>query len=65
MSDKVAFIGAGNMARSLVGGLLKHGAPIDSIVTSDPDAAQRSTMASLGVATTASNDAAIDRKSVV
>jgi len=59
MTDKIAFIGAGNMARSLVGGLLKHGVPTGSIVTSDPDATQRNTMAALGVATTASNAAAI------
>jgi pyrroline-5-carboxylate reductase len=59
MSDKIAFIGAGNMARSLVGGLLKHGVPSGSIVTADPDAAQRTTMAALGVATTASNTEAV------
>jgi pyrroline-5-carboxylate reductase len=60
MRDNIAFIGAGNMARSLVGGLLKSGVPIDRVVASDPDAAQRTTMAALGVATTASNTSAID-----
>jgi pyrroline-5-carboxylate reductase len=58
MADKIAFIGAGNMARSLVGGLLKHGLPAETIVAADPDASQRSTIAALGVATTASNAAA-------
>jgi pyrroline-5-carboxylate reductase len=59
MADKIAFIGAGNMARSLVGGLLQHGLSAASIVASDPDASQRGTMAALGVATTASNAVAI------
>ena len=49
MADKIAFIGAGNMAKSLVGGLLRHGYPATSIVAADPDASQRAGMAALGV----------------
>ena len=60
VADKIAFIGAGNMARSLVGGLLRHGYSATSIAASDPDAVQRSGMASLGVATSDSNARAID-----
>jgi pyrroline-5-carboxylate reductase len=60
MADKIAFIGAGNMARSLVGGLLRHGYQAASIVAADPDASQRSSMAALGVATSDSNERAVD-----
>src|SRR3990170_8970724 len=37
----VGFIGAGNMARSLAGGLLKNGWGKDQIILSDPEPAQR------------------------
>lgn len=37
----VGFIGAGNMARSLAGGLLKNGWGNDQIILSDPEPAQR------------------------
>src|SRR5262245_44682500 len=65
MTDKIAFIGAGNMARSLVGGLLKSGVRIDSIVASDPDSAQRTKITDLGVATTESNTNAINGAATV
>lgn len=60
VADKIAFIGAGNMARSLVGGLLRHGYSATSIAASDPDAGQRSNMAALGVASSDSNADTID-----
>jgi pyrroline-5-carboxylate reductase len=60
VADKIAFIGAGNMARSLVGGLLRHGYSAAAITASDPDAAQRSSMAALGVGGSDSNSDAID-----
>lgn len=37
----VGFIGAGNMARSLAGGLLRNGWARNRLILSDPDAAQR------------------------
>jgi len=37
----LGFIGAGNMARSLAGGLLKNGWPRARLVLADPDATQR------------------------
>lgn len=37
----VGFIGAGNMARSLAGGLIDNGWPVHRIILSDPDPAQR------------------------
>lgn len=52
----VGFIGAGNMARSLAGGLLKNGWSKKQVILSDPDAGQRQTVASvLGVKTYADN----------
>lgn len=42
MNDtRLCFIGAGNMARSLIGGLLADRCPADQIRASDPDANQR------------------------
>ena len=38
---KIGFIGAGNMARSLIGGLIASGLPATSIQAADPDAGQR------------------------
>jgi pyrroline-5-carboxylate reductase len=43
----VGFIGAGNMARSLAGGLLKNGWAQTHIILSDPDPAQREAMQSI------------------
>jgi pyrroline-5-carboxylate reductase len=41
LSSRVAFIGGGNMARSLAGGLIARGAPPSSITVSEPQAALR------------------------
>jgi len=60
MTDKIALVGAGNMAKSLVGGLLRHGIPATSVVAADPDASQRTGMAALGIAVIESNSQAID-----
>lgn len=35
--QRIAFIGGGNMARSLIGGLIADGYPADGIVVTDPD----------------------------
>ncbi|GAB3728747.1 pyrroline-5-carboxylate reductase [Luteimonas pelagia] len=42
----VAFIGGGNMARSLIGGLLARGTPPGSIHVADPSEAQRKALSS-------------------
>jgi pyrroline-5-carboxylate reductase len=60
MADKIAFIGAGNMAKSLVGGLLRHGYPAAAIVAADPDPSQRAEMAALGVEVVDSNARAVE-----
>jgi pyrroline-5-carboxylate reductase len=39
--QRIGFIGAGNMSRCLIGGLLNTGWPKDRILVSDPDAGQR------------------------
>ncbi|HSH29882.1 MAG TPA: pyrroline-5-carboxylate reductase [Thiohalobacter sp.] len=43
--SQLCFIGAGNVARSLIGGLLADGFPADRIRASDPDAGQREAVA--------------------
>ena len=42
---RIAFIGGGNMARSLVGGLVEKGCKPGRIIVSEPDAEQRATLA--------------------
>jgi pyrroline-5-carboxylate reductase len=61
----VAFIGAGNMARSLVSGLLAAGADPARITASDPQAEQRDRLAQLGVAVHDDNVAAVAGATVV
>ena len=55
-SATIGFIGAGNMARSLAGGLLNSGWAADRLLLSDPDANQRQGAAqALGLKTFADN----------
>ena len=49
---KIAFIGAGNMARSLIGGLLKQGYPASHIACSDPMEASLTSIAAMGAVST-------------
>ena len=57
---RIAFIGAGNMAASLIGGLLAQGIPASHIRASDPGAEQRTKIASEhGIALFADNAEAI------
>jgi pyrroline-5-carboxylate reductase len=66
MSDpRIAFIGAGNMAAALAGGLLRAGITPSALVAADPIAAQRERLANLGIATTADNASAIADAAVV
>ena len=56
----IAFIGGGNMAASLIGGLLAAGQPAASIRVSEPDAARASALvARFGIVVAADNAAAI------
>ena len=42
MTNRIAFVGGGNMATGLLGGLIARGTPPSSIVVADPEASQRS-----------------------
>ncbi|KLI98845.1 pyrroline-5-carboxylate reductase [Luteimonas sp. FCS-9] len=56
-----AFIGGGNMARSLIGGLLSRGADPHTVRVADPNAPARDALArDFGVATFETADAAVD-----
>ena len=64
-STRIAFIGAGNMARSLISGLIASGHAPDDICASDPSIEQRNVIEALGVATFAENDPAIEGADVI
>lgn len=54
---RITFIGGGNMARSIIGGLLAAGYPAERISASDPDEAQRQQLTSqFGITTAAEGD---------
>ena len=62
----IGFIGAGNMARSLAGGLLNNGWAADRLLLSDPDAEQRRGAGqALGVQTFADNHDLVERAEVL
>jgi pyrroline-5-carboxylate reductase len=61
----IAFIGAGNMARSLVSGLIAAGTDAGRIRASDPDAAQRERLAALGIVAVDTNEEAVSGADVV
>lgn len=63
---RLAFIGGGNMARSIIGGLVADGHPPDRIHVADPGAEQRSRLErEFGVATSADNHEAVSSADVV
>jgi pyrroline-5-carboxylate reductase len=64
---RLAFIGGGNMARSLIGGLLKTGVPASSITVAEPMAEARQALGrEFAVATFAENrQAAVDAEVLV
>lgn len=57
--QRIAFIGAGNMARSLIGGLLAATPDRFRITAADPDPAQRAQIEALGIEACADNTQAI------
>ncbi len=64
-TETIAFIGGGNMARSLITGLISAGTEPERIVASDPLAEQRELLAGLGVRVCQDNDQAVDGAAVV
>ena len=63
---KITFIGGGNMARALVGGLRASGVAAGQITVADPSAEQRQAIADdFGVSVTADNAAAVRGRRVV
>ena len=64
--DMIAFIGGGNMAGAIIGGLRKNGRDAASIVVVDPGDAQRAKLANeFGVLTLAAADASLAQASMV
>ncbi len=63
---RFAFIGCGNMARSLIGGLIANNFDKTHLIATDPDAGQRQKMKDLfDIETLADNNAAIEKADVV
>jgi len=68
MTDKakIAFIGCGNMGRSLIGGLINNGYDSKLIQASDPDEGQREVSTeSFGIVTSADNKQVVNTADVV
>jgi len=55
----IAFIGAGNMARAIIGGLLENGFSAANIWAAEPDAERLEDLAAQGLNTTTDNHAAV------
>jgi len=66
MNAKICFIGAGNMALSLIGGLLTSGYSKDSIVATDPTKAQRDSVTQgLGIVCYENNNESLAQADIV
>ena len=65
-SSTIAFIGGGNMAASLIGGLVADGYKPARILASDPDAEKLASLAArFGIRSMSDNGAAVERADVV
>lgn len=63
---KITFIGAGNMARSIIAGLTASGYPSDLITATDPNQEQRDLLSMLyGIHTSGDNREAVEQADVV
>jgi pyrroline-5-carboxylate reductase len=65
-NSRIAFIGGGNMARALIGGLLRQGVPARQLCVGEPQPVARGSLEhEFGVATAADNSAAIHDAALV
>jgi len=64
-SPMLGFIGAGNMARSLMGGLIERGHPRHRLLAADPGSEARDAAAALGVEVSENNAAVAARSEVL
>ncbi|VAX01379.1 Pyrroline-5-carboxylate reductase [hydrothermal vent metagenome] len=65
-NNKIAFLGGGNMARSLISGLLKSGINANQLCVSDPDESHRALLhADFAIATGSSNQEAVSNADIV
>lgn len=65
MTSSITFIGGGNMAQSLIRGLLKTGYPANAITATDPVAQQREKLKTLGIAVNEDNSLAIANRDLI
>lgn len=65
LTANISFIGGGNMAQALIGGLIAQGLPATKITVSEPVAALRDLLAFKGVGVTEDNLAAIDSADII
>jgi pyrroline-5-carboxylate reductase len=62
----IAFIGCGNMSRSLIGGLIANGVKTERLLATDPDAGQRQNITQqFGIRTLADNNEAVANADVI
>ncbi|WP_415893174.1 pyrroline-5-carboxylate reductase [Neptuniibacter sp. PT8_73] len=61
----LAFIGAGNMARAIIGGLINNGYPAEKIWASEPEADRLVDLKAQGLKTTTDNNEAVQAADVV
>ncbi|MDF2182388.1 pyrroline-5-carboxylate reductase [Neptuniibacter sp. CAU 1671] len=61
----LAFIGAGNMARAIIGGLLANNYPASQIWATEPDVAKLNDLAAQGLHTTGNNNDAVTAADIV
>jgi len=65
LTSNITFIGAGNMAQSLISGLLQTGFPPGSITATDPLPAQLEKLSTEGIQISSDNSAAIQDAAVI
>ncbi|MGI1671901.1 MAG: pyrroline-5-carboxylate reductase [Neptuniibacter sp.] len=61
----LAFIGAGNMARAIIGGLITNGYPAENIWASEPDTSKLLDLQEQGLKTTGNNNEAVAAADIV